>query len=69
MSERVGGCAAAQVRAAQKGIPTGSVYETNEKNLATVGVPELQRALSSGDWDAVLERKDFKLHDSHAVQH
>ena len=42
-----------QVRAAQKGIPTGSVYTTNERNLEVVGVAELQRMLDVGDWDTM----------------
>ena len=45
-----------QVRAAQKGVPTGSVYTTNERNLATVGVGELQEALDTRDWQKVFAK-------------
>ena len=47
----------AQVRAAQKGIPTGSVYTTNERNLAVVGSSDLQRMLEERDWSGVFEHQ------------
>ena len=34
-----------QVRAAQKGIPTGLVYKQNEKTLSNVGVDTLETCL------------------------
>jgi len=52
-----------QVRAAQKGIPTGSVYELNEKNLHSVGVSSLQKMLDERDWSALEETK-FEKHNS-----
>jgi len=52
-----------QVRAAQKGIPTGSVYDLNEKNLDAVGAAELQSMLESKDWDA-LKGMQFEKHNS-----
>ena len=45
-----------QVRAAQKGIPTGSVYKCNERNLASVGVGQLDNMLKSCDWDGLYGR-------------
>lgn len=42
-----------QVRIAQKGIPTGSVYTTNERNLETVGAAVLQQMLELRDWAGV----------------
>jgi hypothetical protein len=39
-----------QVRAAQKGIPTGLVYQQNEKTLSTVGVEKLETMLRLRDW-------------------
>lgn len=52
-----------QVRAAQKGIPTGSVYDLNEKNLHSVGVAELQSMLDAREWVA-LKDKTFEKHNS-----
>jgi len=49
-----------QVRAAQKGVPTGSVYEINEMNLHDVGVRQLQGMLDARDWEALHERKYHK---------
>ncbi len=51
-----------QVRAAQKGIPTGSVYTTNERNLQAVGGPGLQDMLERRDWGGVYE-KQFVSHE------
>eukprot|EP00966_Prymnesium_polylepis_P245108 5669590-Prymnesium_polylepis.1 len=56
-------CARHPVRAAQKGIPTGSVYDLNEKNLDAVGAAELQSMLESKDWDA-LKGMQFEKHNS-----
>ena len=50
-----------QVRAAQKGLPTGSVYTTNERNLELVGAVELERMLEEKDWSA-LQEHDFHKH-------
>ena len=44
-----------QVRAAQKGIPTGLVYQQNEKTLDAVGATELEAMLRKRDWSAVEE--------------
>jgi len=46
-----------QVRKAQKGVPTGSVYTTNERNLEVVGSVELQQMLEAKDWAGVFEHK------------
>ena len=46
-----------QVRAAQKGLPTGSVYTTNEKNLDSVGARELQEMLDGKNWEGLRGRK------------
>ena len=39
-----------QVRHAQKGLPTGSVYTTNEHNLELVGTHRLQWMLDAKNW-------------------
>lgn len=46
-----------QVRAAQKGLPTGSVYTTNERNLELVGADELQTMLDTRDWSGLASKK------------
>lgn len=46
-----------QVRAAQKGIPTGLVYKQNEKTLSQVGVDELEIMLRKRDWSASTDYK------------
>lgn len=46
-----------QVRAAQKGIPTGLVYKQNEKTLASVGVDKLETMLRLRDWDEITDVK------------
>jgi len=46
-----------QVRKAQKGVPTGSVYVTNERNLEVVGAVGLQRMLEARDWSGVYEHE------------
>jgi hypothetical protein len=46
-----------QVRAAQKGIPTGLVYKQNEKTLAAIGVDKLETMLRLRDWNSVEEIK------------
>ena len=51
-----------QVRKAQKGVPTGSVYTTNERNLEVVGAHELQRMLEARDWSGVFEH-EYAAHD------
>ena len=50
-----------QVRAAQKGLPTGSVYTTNERNLELAGAAELQQMLDTRDWSALSQIK-FQPH-------
>ena len=50
-----------QVRDAQKNIPTGSVYEVNEKNLELVGPSRLQEMLEQRDWSGIYE-KDYTKH-------
>lgn len=47
-----------QVRAAQKGIPTGLVYKQNEKTLAAVGSEKLETMLRLRDWSDIA---DFKV--------
>jgi len=47
-----------QVRAAQKGIPTGLVYKQNEKTLEQVGIDKLETMLRLRNWDDV---KDVKV--------
>lgn len=53
-----------QVRAAQKGIPTGLVYKQNEKTLSSVGVEKLETMLRLRDWgeiaDVKVDRKDME---------
>jgi hypothetical protein len=53
-----------QVRAAQKGIPTGLVYKQNEKTLSAVGVDKLETMLRLRDWaeiaDVKVDRKDME---------
>lgn len=46
-----------QVRKAQKGVPTGSVYTTNERNLEVVGSVQLQQMLDNRDWAGVYENQ------------
>jgi hypothetical protein len=53
-----------QVRAAQKGIPTGLVYKQNEKTLSSVGVDKLETMLRLRDWaeiaDVKVDRRDME---------
>jgi hypothetical protein len=53
-----------QVRVAQKGIPTGLVYQQNEKTLGRIGTTELEKMLRLRDWSAVegmkVDRKDME---------
>ncbi len=53
-----------QVRAAQRGIPTGLVYQQNEKILDQVGTPSLEKMLRLRDWsdiaDLKVDRKDME---------
>jgi hypothetical protein len=46
-----------QVRAAQKGIPTGLVYKQNEKTLSQLGVDKLETMLRLRDWTDTGEYK------------
>lgn len=53
-----------QVRAAQKGIPTGLVYQQNEKTLTKIGTKSLETMLRLRDWseiaDLKVDRKDME---------
>jgi len=53
-----------QVRTAQKGIPTGLVYQQNEKTLGRIGMEKLERMLRLRDWSDVegmkVDRKDME---------
>lgn len=53
-----------QVRAAQKGIPTGLVYQQNEKTLNAVGTEKLETMLRLRDWsdisDVKVNRRDME---------
>ena len=53
-----------QVRAAQKGIPTGLVYKQNEKTLGSVGAHQLEKMLRLRDWseiaDVKVDRKEME---------
>jgi hypothetical protein len=53
-----------QVRAAQKGIPTGLVYQQNEKTLTKIGTKSLESMLRLRDWseiaDLKVDRKDME---------
>lgn len=46
-----------QVRAAQKGIPTGLVYKQNEKTLSDVGVDTMETCLRLRDWGPIADVK------------
>jgi hypothetical protein len=46
-----------QVRAAQKGIPTGLVYKQNEKTLSGVGIDKLETMLRLRDWTEIADVK------------
>lgn len=53
-----------QVRAAQRGIPTGLVYQQNEKTLSKVGSNHLEAMLRTRDWadleDQKVDRRDME---------
>jgi hypothetical protein len=55
------------VRAAQKGVPTGSVYTTNEGNLASVGPTELQDMLERRDWGSIYDGQ-FTKHNVDVIR-
>eukprot|EP01038_Epipyxis_sp_PR26KG_P005370 gene5370-7448_t len=42
-----------QVRAAQKGVPTGLVYKQNEERLSEIGTKTLEKMLYCRDWSAL----------------
>ena len=46
-----------QVRAAQRGIPTGLVYKQNEKTLSGIGVDKLETMLRLRDWGEIADVK------------
>jgi len=53
-----------QVRVAQRGIPTGLVYQQNEKTLSEIGTDKLEEMLRLRDWSEVsgmkVDRKDME---------
>lgn len=53
-----------QVRLAQKGIPTGLVYQQNEKTLSKIGTTQLEEMLRLRQWSDVegmkVDRKDME---------
>lgn len=49
-----------QVRAAQKGVPTGIVYKQNEERLTEIGTNALEEMLYNRHWD------DLPAHSAHA---
>jgi hypothetical protein len=53
-----------QVRVAQRGIPTGLVYQQNEKTLSRIGTDQLEKMLRLRDWTDVegmkVDRKDME---------
>lgn len=53
-----------QVRTAQKGIPTGLVYQQNEKTLNRIGEYQLEKMLRLRDWGEIegmkVDRKDME---------
>lgn len=53
-----------QVRTAQRGIPTGLVYQQNEKTLGRIGIETLEKMLRLRDWSEVegmkVDRKDME---------
>ncbi|KAL9184923.1 hypothetical protein ACHAXT_002700 [Thalassiosira profunda] len=53
-----------QVRVAQKGIPTGLVYQQNEKTLGKIGTAQLEKMLRLRDWSDIegmkVDRKDME---------
>ena len=46
-----------QVKAAQKGLPTGLVYSQNEETLGDIGTQKLEEMLRTLDWSAVNDVK------------
>jgi hypothetical protein len=46
-----------QVRAAQKGIPTGLVYKQNEQTLGQIGTEKLETMLRLRDWTDIAHEK------------
>ena len=46
-----------QVKAAQKGLPTGLVYSQNEETLGDIGTEKLEEMLRTLDWSAVNDVK------------
>lgn len=55
-----------QVRAAQKGIPTGIVYKQNEERLTSIGTKVLEDMLYKRDWTAIptIREKAIKIADA-----
>lgn len=57
-----------QVRAAQKGIPTGLVYKQNEKTLSSIGVDQLETMLRLRDWSALTEEQKVNRREHDALK-
>jgi hypothetical protein len=57
-----------QVRKAQKGVPTGSVYTTNERNLQVIGAKQLEDMLTKRDWSGVAAL-EFSSHEENTCVH
>lgn len=53
-----------QVRAAQRGIPTGLVYQQNERTLNSIGTEKLESMLRTRDWEEIedvkVDRRDME---------
>jgi len=53
-----------QVRSAQRGIPTGLVYQQNERTLNNIGVNQLESMLRKRDWTDIegvkVDRRDME---------
>lgn len=57
-----------QVRAAQRGIPTGLVYTQNEKTLSSIGSASLEDMLRTRNWDPLADTKvNRREHDALAL--
>jgi len=57
-----------QVRAAQRGIPTGLVYTQNEKTLSSIGSADLENMLLTRNWDLLADTKvNRREHDALAL--
>lgn len=57
-----------QVRAAQRGIPTGLVYKQNEKTLGKVGTKRLETMLRLRDWSDVSDDEKVDRREMEALR-